>query len=100
MDKCIQKTFKKNKESGHELPKKNSDTNAETPSVPKRKADGLSAEKHPNSIRQGSPRHSLEREEVRFDYFFNLKVSPLSVSPNRFSFSQDIGEASELVEKL
>ena len=99
MDKCIQKTFKKNKESGHELPKKNSDTNAETPSVHKRKTGFLIAEKHPKSIRQGSPRQGLEREEVRLDYSFNRAVSPLSVSPNRFSFSADMDEASELAEK-
>ena len=99
MDKCIQKTFKKNKESGHELPKKNSDTNAETPSVHKRKAGFLIAEKHPKSIRQGSPRQGLEREEVRLDYSFNRAVSPLSVSPNRFNFSADKDEASELAEE-
>ena len=39
-----------NKDSGHELPKKISDTNAETPSVRNRKASVLSTEKHPKSI--------------------------------------------------
>ena len=93
------KNFLKNKESGDELPKKNSDTNAETPSVRKRKAGFLIAEKHPKSIRQGSPRQGLEREEVRLDYSFNRAVSPLSVSPNRFNFSADKDEASELAEE-
>ena len=59
----------------------------------------LSAEKQPKSIRQGSPRKSLEREEVYLNYFFNRTVSRLSVSPNRFSFSADMDEASELAEK-
>ena len=89
----------KNKVSGHELPKKNSATNAETASVRKRKAGVLSADKHPKLIRQGSPRQSLEREEVRLDYSFNRAVSPLSVNLNRFSFSADMYEASELAEK-
>ena len=59
------------KESGHELPTKNKDATAETPSVRKRKADVLSTEKHSKTIRQGSPRQYLESEEVHFDYSFD-----------------------------
>ena len=43
------------KEYGHELPTKNNDATAETPSVRKRKADTLSTEKQSKTIRQGSP---------------------------------------------
>ena len=93
------KNLSKIKECSHELPKKNSDTNTETPSVREKKADALSTEKHLKSIRQGSPRQSLVREEVCLDCSFNCAVSPLSVSPNRFSFSADMNEASELAEK-
>ena len=54
------KNLLKNKESGHELLIKNSDTNAETLSVRKRKAGALSAEKQGSRRqRQGSPRQSL-----------------------------------------
>ena len=49
------------KESGHELPTKNNDTTAETPSVHKRKADTLRTEKQSKTIRQGSPgQHRME----------------------------------------
>ena len=44
------------KESGQELPNKNNDATNETPSVRKWKADTLSTEKQPKTIRQGSPR--------------------------------------------
>ena len=93
------KTLLNNKKSGYEFPTKNSDINAETPSVRKRKVGALSTEKQPKSIRQGFPSQRLERQEVSFDYSFNRTVSPLSVSPNRFSFSADMDEASELAEK-
>ena len=56
-----------NKVSGQELqelPTKNNNTTNDTPSVRKRKADTLSTEKQSKIIRQGSPRHSIEREEV------------------------------------
>ena len=56
-----------NKVSGQELqelPTKNSNTTNDTPSVRKRKADTLSTEKQSKITRQGSPRHSIEREEV------------------------------------
>ena len=53
------KTLLNNKKSGYEFPTKNSDTNAETPSVRKRKVGALSTEKQPKSIRQGSPSQSL-----------------------------------------
>ena len=89
-----------NKESGHELPTKNSDTNAETLPVRKRKVGVLSTEKQQKSIRQGSPKQNLEREGVRFDYsFYRLPVSPLSVGQNRFSFSADMDKASDLAER-
>ena len=93
------KTLLNNKKSGYEFPTKNSDINAETPSVRKRKVGALSTEKQPKSIRQGFPSQRLERQEVSFDYSFNRTVSPLSVNPNRFSFSADMDEASELAEK-
>ena len=93
------KTLLNNKKSGYEFPTKNSDINAETPSVRKRKVGAFSTEKQPKSIRQGSPSQRLERQEVSFDYSFNRTVSPLSVSPNRFSFSADMDEAFELAKK-
>ena len=89
-----------NKESGQELPTKNNDATNETPSVRKRKADALSTEKQPKTIRQGSPRHSIEREDVHFDYSFDrVPLSPLSIGPNTFSFSADMDEASDLAER-
>ena len=88
------------KESGHELPSKNSDATAETSWVRKRKADTLSTEKQSKTIRQGSPRQNLESEDVHFDYSFDgVPLSPLSVGPNRFSFSADVDEASDLAER-
>ena len=79
-----------NKVSGQELPTKNNNTTHDTPSVRKRKADALSTKKQPKTIRQGSPRHSVEREGIHFDYSFDpVPLSPLSTGPNRFSFSAD-----------
>ena len=52
----LTKNLLNNKESGHELPIKIIDTNAQTPSICKRKTGVFSAEKHSKSIRQGSPR--------------------------------------------
>ena len=76
-----------NKESGQELPTKINDATNETPSVRKRKADALSTEKQRKIIRQGSPGHSIEREDVHFDYSFDrVPLSPLSIGPNTFSF--------------
>ena len=92
----LTKNLQKNKESGHEL----SDMiNTETPSTRKRKSCVLSAEKHTKSIRQDSPRHSLESEDTRPNFSPNRTASPLSISPNRFSFSADMDEASDLAEK-
>ena len=96
----LAKNLLNNKESDHELPDKISVTNTETPSVRKRKACVLSAEKLTKSLRQGSPRQSLEREDARPNFSFNRTVSPLSISPNRFSFSADMDKASELDEKV
>ena len=83
----LAKNLLKNKETDHELPDKIHVTNIETPSIRKRKACVLSAEKHTKSLRQGSPN------------CFNRTVSPLSISPNRFSFSADMDKASDLAEK-
>ena len=92
----LTKNLQKNKESGHEL----SDIiNTETPSTRKRKSCVLSAEKHTKSIRQDSPRHSLESEDTRPNFSPNRTASPLSISPNRFSFSADMDEGSDLAEK-
>ena len=88
------------KESCHELPTKNNDATAETLSVRKRKADTLTPENQSKTIRQGSPRQNLESEDVHFDYSFDgVPLSPLSVGPNRFSFSADVDEASDLAER-
>ena len=71
-----------------------------TPSVRKRKADTLSSEKQSKTTRQGSPRHSIEREEVHFDYSFDpVPLSPLSTGPKRFSFSADIDVVSHPTER-
>ena len=89
-----------NKEPWQELPTKNKDVTNETPSVRKRKADALSAEKQPKTIRQGSPGYTIEREEVHFDYSFDrVPLSPLSIALNRFIFSADMKEASDLAER-
>ena len=88
------------KESGHELPTKNNDATAETPSVCKSKADTLSTENQSKTIRQGSPRQNLESEGVHFDYSFDgIPLSPLSIGLNRFSFSADMDEVSDLAER-
>ena len=50
------------KNSRHELLTIDINLNAETPSIRKRKATALSAEKHPKSIRQDSPGRNWERE--------------------------------------
>ena len=89
-----------NKESWQELRTKNKDATNETPSVRKRKADAFSTEKQPKTIRQGSPRYTIEREEVHFDYSFDrVPLSPLSIALNRFSFSADVEEAFDLAER-
>ena len=90
------KNPEKIKESDHELPDR---INTETFSTRKRKSCVLCAEKHTKSIRQDSPRHNLEREDARFNFSPNRTASPLSISSNRFSFSADIDEASDLAEK-
>ena len=87
------------KNSGHELPTYDINLIAETPSIHKRKATALNAEKHPKSIRQDYPGIHWEREEVPFNCRLNRTVSPLSVSTNRFSFSADMDEASDLAER-
>ena len=88
------------KECGHELPTKNNDATAETPTVHKRNADNFNTEKQSKTISQGSPRQNLESEDVHFDYSFDgVPLSPLSVGPNRFSFSADVDEASDLAER-
>ena len=90
-----------NKKSVEELPTKNIDATNETPSLRIRKVDVLSAEKQPKAIRQGSPSHSIDREEVHFDYSFDrVPLSPLSIGPNRLSFSADMDEASDLAERV
>ena len=96
----ITKKSSSNKESGQEPPSKNNDTTIETPSVRKWKADALSTKKQRKTIRQGSPGHSIEREDVHFDYSFDrMPLSPLYIGPNTFSFSADMDEASDLAER-
>ena len=89
----LTKNLQKNKKSDHEL--------SDTPSTRKRKLCVLSAEKHTKSMRQDYPRHNLEREreDTRPNFSSNRTVSPLSISPNRFCFSTDMDEASDLAEK-
>ena len=87
------------KNSGHELPTSDINIIAETPSIRKRKATALSTEKHPKSIRQDSPGINWEREEVPLSCRLNRTIFPLSVSTNRFSFSADMDEASDLAER-
>ena len=84
------KTLLNNKKSVYELPTKNSHTNAETPSVRKRKVGVLSAEKQPISIRQGYPGQSLEREEAPLGCSFNRTVSPLFVSAINSAFQESL----------
>ena len=52
------------------------------------------------SQRQGSPGLHVEKEEVSFDNPFNQMVSPLTINPNRFCFSANMDEDSELAEKV
>ena len=73
----LAKNLLNNKESDHELPDKISVTNTETPSVRKRKACVLSAEKLTKSLRQGSPRQSLERERMPVPIFLSTEQSLL-----------------------
>ena len=94
----IPKTSNRNKPI-HELPRDDDNINAERHSVLKRKTGAFSAEKHPKLLRQGSPGLSWEKEEVPFDHSFNLTVSTLSVSLNRFCFAANMDEDSELNEK-
>ena len=51
-------------------------------------------------IRQDSPIHDLDREDTHPNFSPNRTVSPLTISPNRFSFSADMDEACDLAEKL
>ena len=73
----LAKNLLKNKESDHELPDKINVTNTETPTIRKRKACVLSAEKHTKSLRQGSPRQSLERERMPVLIFLSTEQSLL-----------------------
>ena len=51
-------------------------------------------------MKQGSPKYSIEREDVHFDYSFDrVPLSPLSIGPNRFSFSVDMDEVSDIAER-
>ena len=96
----VTKKSSSNKESGQELPSKNNDATNEILSVRKRKADALSTKKQRKAIRQGSPGHCIEREDVHFDYSFDqVPLSPLSIGSNTFSFSADMDEASDLAER-
>ena len=89
-----------NNESSQELPTKNNDATNETPSVWKRKTFSLITEKQPKTMKQGSPKYSIEREDVHFDYSFDrVPLSPLSIGPNRFSFSVDMDEVSDIAER-
>ena len=92
----LTKKLQKNKEPGHEFPDK---IITETPSTRKRKSCVLNAEKHTKSIRQDSPRHNLEGEDAHPNFSPNRTASPVFISPNRFGFSADMDEASDLAEK-
>ena len=95
----IPKTLSNINKSGYVLKKNDNTSNAETPSIRKSKAGAFSAEKHPKWIRQGSIGISWERE-VTSNHSCNQWVSPLSVSPNRFCFSANMDEDSELADKV
>ena len=95
----IPKTLSNINKSGYVLKKDDNTSNAEAPSIRKRKAGAFSAEKHPKWIRQGSIGISWERE-VTSNHSCNQSVSPLSVSPNRFCFSANIDEKSELADNV
>ena len=92
------KSLNSNK-SVHEIPKIDKNINAETPSVRKRKAGVFSAEKKLKSFRQGSAGLTWEREEIPLEHSFNRTLSPFTVSPNRFCFSANMDEASNLTER-
>ena len=71
-----------------------------TQSIISEKTDTLSTEKQSKTIRQGSPRQNIDSENVHFDYCFDrVPLSPLSVGPNRFGFSANMDEASDLAER-
>ena len=86
MDKYSQKTFKKNKKSGLELPDTPSTRNSAQRNIP-----NLPGKTHPDITQR--------EKNTRLDFSPNRTVSPLSISPNRFSFSADVDEASDLAEK-
>ena len=66
----LAKNLLNNKESDHELPDKISVTNAETPSIRKRKACVLTTEKHAKSLRQSSPRKKFGERGCLSQFFF------------------------------
>ena len=87
----------------YEHPKEIEITNVETPSIHKRKAGAFSGEKQSRnnkSQRQGSSGLHVEREEVPFDNPFNQTVSPFTICLNKFCFSTNMDEESELAEKV
>ena len=99
----IPKNDANNYKSGHEHPEETKTTNAETPSVSRKKVGAFNGEKHSRnnkSLRQGSPGLRVEREEVPFENPFNQTASPLTISPNKFCFSANMDEDSELAEKV
>ena len=95
----IPNTLSNANKSRYVLTKDDNTSNAETPSICKRKAGVFSAEKHPKSIRQGSAGINWER-----GYFYSFLQSNgfsyLSVSPNRFCFSANMDEDSELADEV
>ena len=99
----IPKNDANNYKSGHEHPEETKTTNAETPSVRKEKVGAFNGEKHSRNnkfLRQGSPGLRVKREEVPFENPFNQTASPLTISPNKFCFSANMDEDSELAEKV
>ena len=99
----IPKNDANNYKSGHEHPEETKTTNAETPSVSKKEVGAFNGEKHSRnnkSLRQGSPGLHVEREEVPFENPFNQTASPLTISPNKFYFSANMDDDSELAEKV
>ena len=92
MDKYPQKTIKKIKCPAlnflihHQLAKEN---------------HVFSAQRNIPNLPRKTPRDIIQREReiTRLDFSSNRTVSPLSISPNRFSFSADVDEASDLAEK-
>ena len=51
------------------------------------------------SLSGKTPPDIIQRENTRPYFSLNRTVSPLSISPNRFSVSADMDEASDLAEK-